>query len=342
MTDFMYHALASNSHVIAEKIMQKHGKTFALAAKLLTPASRSDATELYAFARTVDDWIDLQATNHSAQAKIVALQKAFSLHDTNTFGHIQTILKNYAIPNEVMHAFLQAQLHDEDCQHIATQQALIDYAYGVAGSIGRLMRPILGAPMAAEMCATSLGIAMQLTNIARDVVEDAGRMRIYVPATFFSLDANIAIQNIALKNLAPIKIYPQNIKHPTKQEAEIIFAAIKKLLLLADQYYAFAQSGYQTIPLRNRLSIAAAGAMYCAIGKKIIARGCQKYWRGRVSINGIHKAAIGLTAIIATLFNSIFKSEKKFHNAIFNHHAANNNATIIASIEYAIAYYQHK
>jgi 15-cis-phytoene synthase len=307
----------------AHQIMQQHGKTFALAAKLLSPASRHDATELYAFARTVDDCIDLQATNHAAQAKIVALQQAFALHAENSNlqddmqNNMHKLLKKHSISPKVMQAFLQAQLDDEDYQHIETAQALINYSYGVAGSIGRLMRPILGAPVEAEMHAVSLGIAMQLTNIARDVVEDAMRMRVYVPATFFNTH-----------------IYAQNIKHPSKKEALIIFAAIEQLLRLADDYYAYARLGYAYIPLRNRLSIAAAGAMYSAIGYKIRARGVHKYWLGRVSISLPRKVLIGAFAICQTLYQNLcqifLSTNAQLHN----------EAALAHSIKRSIEFYE--
>ena len=301
----------------AQSIMQKHGKTFALAAKLLTPSSRKDATTLYAFARTVDDWIDLTATNKEAQAKVAAIELYFSQQsDSHSIKHainhsisqqidqeidteinqkinhdyadIAAIITKYHVPKAVMHAFLQSQLHDEDCQQLASQQALIDYAYGVAGSIGRLMRPIIGASVASDNYAISLGIAMQLTNIARDVVEDAGRSRIYIPGNFFAT-----------------AIKPQNIEQATEAEKAIIFDAITKLLQLADTYYAYAQLGYGLIPLRNRLSIAAAGAMYHAIGTTILARGQAKYWQGRVSLNLSTKCLIAISTVFKTLLTSV-------------------------------------
>ena len=160
----------------ATLIMQQHGKTFALAAKLLTPASRAAATELYAFARTIDDMIDLQAAKPSMAELQTLLQSSA----------MQAILQQYAIEDEPMHAFLQAQMQDAMPCKLQTEQALINYAYGVAGSVGAIMRAILGAPNTATHFAISLGIAMQLTNIARDVVEDAVRARIYIPGTFFA------------------------------------------------------------------------------------------------------------------------------------------------------------
>ena len=272
----------------AQKIMQEHGKTFALAARLLTPASRHDATELYAFARTVDDWIDLGANKDAAQANIAALQTSLQLG----VAPIKTLLNKHAIADATIQAFLQAQLHDQGARHIADEQALIDYSYGVAGSIGAMMRPILGAPEVGEMYAISLGIAMQMTNIARDVLEDAVRGRVYIPATFFSQ-----------------AITAQQIAQPSQQQAQAIFAAITQLLQLAEEYYALAARGYAHIPLRNRLSIVAAGAMYRAIGVKILQRGAARYWPSRVSIGLFFKVGIAWLAITKTLLAHLFSDQ---------------------------------
>jgi 15-cis-phytoene synthase len=255
----------------AKAIMQQHGKTFALAAKLLSPSSRHAAAQLYAFARTVDDMIDLQA----AKPNMDDLQTILKTSQT------QQVLQQYAISDQAMQAFLQAQIQDASLCQLENEQALIDYSYGVAGSIGAMMRPILGAPRTSEYYAASLGIAMQMTNIARDVVEDAARGRIYIPATFF--ESPITAQDILQPNLAQ------------KQQ---IFAAIEKLLLLADSYYDYAKIGYAAIPLRNRLSIVTAGKMYQSIGKKILENGPEQYWQGRVSLDLKAKLQVAGKAIV--------------------------------------------
>lgn len=261
----------------AKLIMQQHGKTFALAAKLLSPASRNAAAELYAFARTVDDMIDLQAAKPSMHELQVLLQN----------NQIHTILQQYDIGSDTMNAFLQAQIQDATPCQLPTEQALINYAYGVAGSIGGMMRPILGAPTIADNYAISLGIAMQMTNIARDVVEDAHRQRVYIPATFFKTP-----------------ITTQQILQPSLAQKITIFAAIEKLLLLADSYYEYVKMGYADIPLRNRLSIITAGKMYQAIGKKILKNGAAQYWQGRVSIGLAGKLVVAVKAIIGELYTS--------------------------------------
>ena len=293
-----------------QQMMAKHSKTFALAAKLFTPGCREDCAKLYAFARTVDDLVDMQATNLQVKMQVYQLQQAIGEEQSA----LQPIMQKYAISPATLHAFLQAQIDDEDGRQMATQQCLINYAYGVAGSIGGMMRPILGASHQGEIYAVSLGIAMQLTNIARDLVEDAARERIYVPATYFS---------------EPIK--PRDIINATNQEGLVIFLAISQLLNLATSYYDFAYLGYRFIPFRNRLSIAAAAAMYKAIGTKILSRGLANYWLGRVSINKTQKLGIAFLAIFKTTLQLLLPTRLSPKNA----------TTISTSIAQAIAHYQN-
>ena len=316
--------LMPNKILTASQIMAKHGKTFALAAKLLTTASRDDATTLYAFARMVDDWIDLGANHDESQANITALRTSLKSGEVP----IKTVLNQHAIADVTMQAFLQAQLNDQKTRCIIDEQSLIDYSYGVAGSIGAMMRPILGAAEAGEMHAISLGIAMQMTNIARDVVEDARRGRIYIPTNFFK-------QTITLQKIA----------QPSTLEAQAIFAGITQLLQLADDYYVFAQRGYVYIPLRNRLSIAAAGAMYRAIGIKIQQRGELCYWQGRVSICAVTKIVIALFAVTKTLFAALLAilPTTFFSNKLFLDKALSKpDVALTQAIQKAISSYNTK
>ena len=292
-----------------QQVMEKYGKTFALAAKLLNAQSRYDAAQLYAFARTIDDMVDMQATNLQVKTQLNQLKNTFA----RDHFLLQQVIDKHEISLTVLYAFLQAQANDEDGRQLATQQCLINYAYGVAGSIGSMMRPILGASYQGENYAISLGIAMQLTNIARDLVEDAARKRIYIPASFF-------IKSLQIHSL----------ENPSVQESKHIFLAITQLLSLADDYYDYARLGYQFIPFRNRLSIAAAAQMYRGIGTQIIKNGYSKYWHGRVSLNNLHKISIAILAIIQTITHAIFPPNSTPNNAVLTS----------ISIDKAIAHYQ--
>lgn len=263
-----------------QAVMNHHAKSFSWAARFLSPAARKDAALLYAFARTADDYADeerlgtvaerlqyladMRSQAAAAESLDVALTPAPLAAATGQ------MLRNYAVPDAVVACFMDSLQTDAEPRTIVSQEELLRFAYGVAGTVGQMMRPLLGAPSVADACAVSLGVAMQLTNIARDVVEDAQRGRCYIPAQWGVSSAMMA---------APINAC---------QRAHA-FDALRKLLALADDFYAYAQSGMQAIPASNRRAILIAAALYQAIGHKIVHRGPERYWQGRTSLGTAEK-----------------------------------------------------
>jgi 15-cis-phytoene synthase len=278
------------SDMSPQAVMDHHAKSFSWAARFLSPAARKDAALLYAFARTADDYADEERLGtvperlqYLADMRVQAL--AMALPDPTqapaplAYATGQ-MLRNYAVPSAVLECFMDSLQTDAGSRAIGSQQELLRFAYGVAGTVGQMMRPLLGAPGAADAYAISLGVAMQLTNIARDVVEDAQRGRCYIPAEW-----GVASQMLA----APLD---------ASQRAQA-FAALRKLLALADDFYAYAQSGIQAIPAPNRRAIRIATALYQAIGHKILQRGPDRYWQSRTSLGAAEK----LWLIVRTLLS---------------------------------------
>jgi 15-cis-phytoene synthase len=267
----------AGSGMSPQAVMDHHAKSFSWAARFLSPAARKDAALLYAFARTADDYADEERLG-TAQERLqyladmrlqaLAAQVSDSPPLSSATGHM---LRNYGVPDAVLQCFMDSLQADAGPRALASQQELLRFAYGVAGTVGQMMRPLLGAPGPADAYAIALGVAMQLTNIARDVVEDAQRGRCYIPAEW-----GVASQVLAA---------PQS----ASQRAEA-FAALRKLLTLADDFYAYAQSGIQAIPAPNRRAIRIATALYQAIGHKILQCGPDKFWQGRTSLGAAEKS----------------------------------------------------
>lgn len=260
-----------------QAVMDHHAKSFSWAARFLSPTARKDAALLYAFARTADDYADEERLG-TAQERLqyladmrlqaLAAQASDSAPLSSATGHM---LRNHGVPDAVLQYFMDSLQADAGPRALASQQELLRFAYGVAGTVGQMMRPLLGAPGPADAYAVTLGVAMQLTNIARDVVEDAQRGRCYIPAEW-----GVARQVLAAPQCA-------------SQRAEA-FAALRKLLALADDFYAYAQSGMQTIPAPNRRAIRIATALYQGIGHKIVQGGPDKFWQGRTSLGCAEKS----------------------------------------------------
>jgi 15-cis-phytoene synthase len=279
--------LPTQADMSPQQVMDHHAKSFAWAARFLSPTARKDAALLYAFARTADDYADEERLGsmevrlqYLAQMRVQALAASQASEQAlaSAAGHM---LRTHAVPDAVLVCFMDSLQTDAGPRAIDSQQELLRFAYGVAGTVGQMMRPLLGAPPVADAYAIALGVAMQLTNIARDVVEDAQRGRCYIPAQW----------GVAREVLAA----PQD-AHQRSQA----FAALRKLLALADDFYAYAQSGMQAIPAPNRRAICIATALYQAIGHKIVQRGPDAFWQQRTSLGAAEKSWL----IVRTLLSN--------------------------------------
>jgi phytoene synthase len=273
-----------------QAIMDHHAKSFSWAARFLSAPARRDAALLYAYARTADDFADeehLGTLSQRTEALQALRQQALETIDFGdrlpnpSLAH-QTgcMLRRHGVPNIVLATLMDSLQTDAGARQIDSTESLLFFAYGVAGTVGQMMRPLLGAPPAADPHAIALGVAMQLTNIARDVVEDAQRGRCYIPAQWgVTMRIMSAPQNATEKNDA--------------------FAALQRLLALADDFYAYAHTGFSAIPKHNLRAIRVAAALYQGIGHKILQRGAHCYWQGRVSLNRFEKIKLLTRTLIS-------------------------------------------
>ncbi len=263
------------THSDPQAVMDYHAKSFSWAARFLSASARRDAALLYAFARTADDYAD-EAHLGTPQERDGALQTLrlqalqSSTLPTTLASQTGSMLRAYAVPDAVLAMLMDSLRADAEPRHLETTQELLRFAYGVAGTVGQMMRPLLGASPTADAHAIALGVAMQLTNIARDVVEDAQRGRCYIPAQW-----GVTMQTMS---------QPQG----AAQSAQA-FEALRRLLALADDFYAFAHTGMAAIPRYNRRAIRIASALYQGIGHKILRQGPKRYWQGRVSLSRAEK-----------------------------------------------------
>jgi 15-cis-phytoene synthase len=239
---------------LSASAMRRHGRTFFLAS-LLLGSRRRGIEALYRLCRHVDDIADddLQSTD-------VRRRALRDLDDALRNGNAAVPFVRVAVRLRDAHGLRIAGLNrlieeaerDLDFQRPHTFDDLLRYAFGVAGVVGWMLCPMLGTrdPRALSP-AVALGIGMQLTNIARDVVEDARIGRIYLPqdgSRSLSLSALCAAQPDALR------------------EAHV---ATLRLLDEAEAFYALAERGMPLLPAPPRWSIRAAARMYRDIGSRV-------------------------------------------------------------------------
>lgn len=239
----------------AVAVLARFGQSFRLAGRLLPGSTLADAAELYAFCRGVDDLADECLDPGAARAELLLLRDAVSAGDDDhpMAARFLTLQRRCGLDPSAAITLIETVLTDLDPVRVADEAALLQYAYGAAGTVGVMMCPILDARSAAATTyAIDLGIAMQLTNIARDVAADGKRGRLYLPATWLpaQLDA-------ARLHEAPYAV----------------FCAVQLLLARADGRYRSAELGYSYLPPRVRPAIRAAARIYEEIGRRILRRG---------------------------------------------------------------------
>jgi 15-cis-phytoene synthase len=269
--------------------LRRHGRSFAWASRLLPAELREDVALLYAFCRRLDDLADRSpAAEAIPRLRRIREDLAAGRGDVPEVAEFLDLAARRGLPTAAAQ-HLAATL-EADCAGltIGSEADLIRYAYGVAGVVGLLMCPLLGGrEPAAQPFAIDLGIAMQLTNIARDVLEDADRGRLYLPP---DLLPSPPLLLPVLPQVAP-PVVPPAVPwsaaallggDPAARAAA--WGGVERLLALAERYYRSGEAGLVWLPPRVRPGIAAAAQVYRGIGRRILERGPQDYWTGRAVV----------------------------------------------------------
>lgn len=276
-----------------DQVLAQHGKSFYWARFFLGKEPSQKATHLYGFCRYLDDIADSQEKDRLE--KLLQIKKTINQIDelNNLPPEIATFLKlNDGNRSGILSAndLLEGLISDQDDVLITDEEELIQYSYQVAGSVGLMMAPILKAKNKKSFpFAIDLGIAMQLTNIARDVKEDAIYGRRYIPG-------------ILCNSMTPDEIFVSaNGDDPQGREA--IKKSINHVLTIAEKYYNSGLSGLTYLPIRNHIAIGIAAIIYRQIGRKLMKSGTQ-WWQGREIVSFTEKFIYSFF-IITTLFSRL-------------------------------------
>lgn len=272
----------------ATETMAAGSKSFNTAAKLFDASTRRSALMLYAWCRYCDDVIDGQALGFrdasalsgSATQRLAMLktqtQRAFAGAEMQepAFAAFQEVATRHAIPPQQAFDHLEGFAMDVRDTHYETLEDTLRYCYHVAGVVGLMMARVMGVRNEAVLDrACDLGLAFQLTNIARDIVEDAETGRCYLPAQW----------------LAEEGIGRQQIADPVNREKLARLA--QRLVAAAEPYYDSARVGLAGLPLRSAWAIASAHGVYREIGVKVSAAG-PRAWDRRQGTSRAEKIAL--------------------------------------------------
>ena len=244
-------------------------KSFSKAAMLFDRETRHSVRLLYAWCRHCDDVIDgqtlgrgLQTFSHAEQTQRLQSLKAQTADvyagrkcDHPAFAALANVVHKHGIDNRHALQLLEGFALDVSGSRFDTLDDTLHYCYHVAGVVGIMMAQIMGVTDKAILLrACDLGMAFQLTNIARDVIDDFAIGRCYLPQQW----------------LAAAQLTESDIGLPQHRAA--LHALVQKLLLVADDYYASAQHGIAHLPLRSAWAIASALLIYRDIGLQEIGR----------------------------------------------------------------------
>lgn len=276
-------------------VLQRHARTFALAGRLLPPAQLDDAARLYAFCRHIDDLADDPRDRHHSAQRLLTLRQLDADDPDPQLADFLDLARRRDIDLDAARDLIDGCLGDllDTPVRIADDDALLTYAYRVAGTVGLMICGLLEVEdPAAAPHAVDLGIAMQLTNICRDVLEDAREDRVYLPATRLHAAGCHPDELVAaLRDRADLAT--------TTRVHRAIERVVAGLLVLAEQRYQSAERGFRFIPARARLGIVAAAWMYRAIGRQLRRRH-HRAWQGRTVVGPARKS-LELARALATV-----------------------------------------
>ncbi len=250
----------------AHAALARGSKSFALAGKLLSRRCSDDAAVVYAFCRRADDLVDGAAPGQVAAAVALLQEEARGLfagaaQDDPMLAAFQEVVVRRAIAREHVDELIAGFAMDARPLPIRYQSwsELLLYCYRVAGTVGLMMCQVMGTrdPRAARHAA-ALGMAMQLTNIARDVAEDWARGRMYIPLE-------------ALGRAGPSLLPGRPLDAGS---AALLSGAVPALLAAADPFYRWGDAGLAALAGRSAIAVRAARLIYSAIGQRLAARGC--------------------------------------------------------------------
>jgi phytoene synthase len=241
-----------------QSLISKHAKSFSWAGFFLSKETFRKCSVLYDFCRTIDDIADEDGELDAKKKKFFEFKSEFKNKNflNNIIKNIHQLLEEEGISHKIVNDLfdgVESDLNNEVC--LTTKKDLLIYSYQVAGTVGLMMAKILKVRNEKSLrCAIDLGVAMQLTNIARDVVEDKKRNRAYIKSNFNSVSETIFLADIFYQSSFP---------------------AIKKIpilsrfaILVARRIYK--KIGYEILSKRNIETYNNSGKIYVSVLSKVV------------------------------------------------------------------------
>ncbi len=278
------HNLTATDWATCGQIARNHGRSFYLASRFLPSQRRRAVHAIYAWCRTADDIVDTATCAETARRELIDWRKQLDRPEHLIARAFASTRETYAIPLQPALDLLDGIGHDLDPIPFRTWADLRVYCHCVAGTVGLMVSPVLGCsdPAVLERAA-ALGIAMQLTNILRDVAEDAAMGRLYLPTA----------------ELEEFGCDPESVLtgRPNGQFEEFMRFQITR----ARAIYAEAHKGIPYLPPASRFTTLAASRFYSGILSEIEAMDCNVF-RARAQVSSVRKVR-SIPSITLTFVN---------------------------------------
>lgn len=273
-----------------EDLMKEGSKSFFSAARILPNKIRDSAIALYAFCRLLDDMVDDPNAPDDVIKRIeIRLDRIYQKNpfDIPADRALALVVERFLIPRELLEALVEGFRWDRSGRQYDTIEDLCDYSARVASTVGVMMTLIMGVRDRTTLeRACELGLAMQLTNIARDVGEDAKNQRLYLPRRWLKeegIDPDLWLEK--------------------PEFSSGLSRVVERLIAYADDLYARSSYGFSGLPRNCRSAIAAASFIYSEISREIERQGLDSISR-RAVVSKQKKIFLLIKAIHTSIFSS--------------------------------------
>jgi phytoene synthase len=292
----------------SQKVLAKYGKSFYWASFFLETKQAEQAAKLYRFCRYLDDLADGDHPDKLQYLQDISdklalhnsssmLDDYHAIYDNPALADFLVLAYQTGMPLAAAEELVDGMISDQQSVQIGNEEELLRYCHAAAGTVGVMMSKILNcSEPKAQQFAVDLGIAMQLTNIARDVLEDAQMGRRYLPAIWVDLS-------------------PSSIASADKAIHKEVSVAIERLLDLSEKYYESALLGLTMIPGRAKFAIAVALRVYRQIGIQLRDSGVQ-WWTGRTVVTKLNKLRLTARALADMMSKPVASHEAELHQAL--------------------------
>lgn len=310
----------TRDHLVEEsgKAIAAGSKSFRFASQIFDLETRERSWLLYGWCRACDDITDGQTLGHDAAApdnpaeRIAFIRKqtdqALAGRPTGLapFDALALVAAETGIPAGLPHDHLAGFARDAAGWSPANEQELLSYCYQVAGAVGVMMAHVMGVDRKDRDTldrASDLGIAFQLANIARDIVDDAKVRRTYLPADW----------------LAEEELTGTDLTDPAHRPA--LARLTRRLGDLAETYRRSSKAGAARLPFRSRWAVLSAAGIYGEVATRAVTLG-SRAWDRRISISKAEKFAL----VIEAFWEGLMPAPKVSREGLWTRPVANASA----------------